>query len=335
MEKKKIVIGVDGGSTKTAVRVADLDGVTLATATYQGGGTNLHAAGNKDAVVRVLNQAIDDALRRIPAVRRERSRPEDYDIVAACVGTAGLDQPDDAELHRSVFVQCRSLRGISLNVVSDVAIIADCGTAPVRVCLIAGTGSNCYAARFDQDGQPLNEAYVGGLDLTVADDGSAAWVAHEAFREAVYAVTARDRPTQLGIALCRRFDIDPNGPNDWRRLKGVRGRLTKRQLAALSADIIAPLADRGDRVAMEIFHEAGVRLARMASGALKRLGTPRTRKTERREALLVGGMWENAFVQKTFTRCMQRTTDIRLVRVHDPTVGAIRIALRRAKRSIG
>ena len=81
-----VVIGVDGGGTKTDVLIADCSGVVVAT--VQTAGTN-HEAIGLDHMTAVLEGAIEEALAIAGSTRDE--------VGATVFGLAGVDWPSDVE----------------------------------------------------------------------------------------------------------------------------------------------------------------------------------------------------------------------------------------------
>jgi N-acetylglucosamine kinase-like BadF-type ATPase len=82
------VLGIDAGGTKTVCQLADERGEVIAEA--RGSGANLRAVGQFE-VERVFRRLIDDVLAHRDA------RPQ-----AVCVGIAGADRDDDADVVREM-----------------------------------------------------------------------------------------------------------------------------------------------------------------------------------------------------------------------------------------
>lgn len=124
-----VVVGVDGGATKTDVVVADLDGLELALAT--GGGANHESIGTT-RMAAVIGATLDDAL---SAAGRRRS-----DIVASVFGLAGVDWASDVGLVEEA-LEVLALPGERL-VVNDsrIALRAGC-SQPWGIVSSIGTGA--------------------------------------------------------------------------------------------------------------------------------------------------------------------------------------------------
>src|SRR5204863_5872110 len=87
------VLGIDAGGTKTICLLADERGVIHAEG--HGPGANLHAAGEL-AVEKVLHEVMEEAI----GDRAINSRPIVPDAI--CLGIAGVDRPDEAQLVRAI-----------------------------------------------------------------------------------------------------------------------------------------------------------------------------------------------------------------------------------------
>ncbi len=130
MKKKKYIVGIDGGGTKTACMMVNLEDDS--TACCVTGGSNhqiVGLSGTKDSISR----AIDLACSELNATREE--------IAFVFLGMAGADFPDDFALLRSGL---REVFGdIPFEVVNDIWIVfsstAQTDWGAVSIC---GTGSN-------------------------------------------------------------------------------------------------------------------------------------------------------------------------------------------------
>lgn len=286
------VIGIDGGSTSLrAVLLAGGEARRFQAV----GGTNLHEDSEEVVVERL--HAVHAAL-----------GPADH----VCVGSAGIDAPGDRERFTAVFT--RAFPGAVIEVVSDVEIIAACCDAAVRVCLIAGTGSNLYAVG------PAGAAWVGGLDLPLTDWGSAAWIGEAALRRALREAGGM-APVAIGPWLLPAVGL--RWPEDWRALKTVRAAMHKAELAAL-ARAVAARADLGCPVSIGLLERAGDELADAVEGALARVDPGGTEAT----LLTVGAVVNaNPFVRARVVDRFVRLRPAGTVLTADAAMGAARRAL--------
>lgn len=240
-----LIVGVDAGGTKTVGVVADESSRILRSA--RGGGANLHVHGEL-AVEKVLAHLLDELC--------PDERPE-----ALCLGMAGVDRPGEDALVRSLLRRL-GFRGNAV-VVND-AVIALAAGAPDRVgvVVIAGTGSIAYG--IDRHGKT---ARAGGLGPTLADEGSAGWIGHQALLAAVRAAEGRGEPTGLQEALFSSLGV--HSLSDLPSM-AYGGGLTRERLADLAPTVIG-VAQQGDAVASAILDRASAELASAARSVAGRL----------------------------------------------------------------
>src|SRR4030095_11482985 len=124
------VLGIDAGGTKTVCQLADQDGTVIAEA--RGAGANLKSVGHF-GVERVFRGLVDDVLAH-----------RDVHPDAICVGIAGADREDDADVGRDI--TRRAGHDVPTVVVNDalVALVAGVGELAAGVVIVAGTGSIAY-----------------------------------------------------------------------------------------------------------------------------------------------------------------------------------------------
>ena len=229
MMMEQLVIGVDGGGTKTLAWVAGEDGLPLGEATGPASavipGAERHSAEVIAGVVRAALRAAD----------REHARPR-----ALCAGLAGVGR----ETQRSAVLSALE----EMNLAEDVAVRADAAVAMddafgegPGILLIAGTGSVAFAR-----GPTGTEARAGGWGPVCGDEGSGAWIGRRALSVVTAASDGREPETALTGALLTVAEVnDVDGLVPW------AARATPGQLATL-APVVVAVADAGDRRANAI-----------------------------------------------------------------------------------
>lgn len=274
---QRVWVGLDGGSSSLRAAWVDSSGRQLHQSWWVGG-TNLHEHDAHD-----VRQRIADAVFEGVGVLGGPGRVK---VAGARLGTAGIDTPADRVFFSETLgrLHLDDLGAVDLDVCSDVEIIAGCGCAPVRVSVIAGTGSNCLAGRYE-GGELVGEAvWIGGLDLPLSDWGSAAWLGERALVAALRAANGIDPPGALAAAVFERLRLP--FPGGWRQLKPARQHMRKDELAAL-ARAVDTAAEAGDPAATALLDEAGHLTAEIVDAALGRLAP---RDDEDIEVLCVGGV---------------------------------------------
>ncbi|HVV24800.1 MAG TPA: BadF/BadG/BcrA/BcrD ATPase family protein [Pseudonocardiaceae bacterium] len=183
----KVVVGVDAGGTKAAVRVETLDGVPRADVEYPAEGWEA--------------SPVDTAAAWL-AERVHRAVPAGDSVVALGVGAQGCDTA----------AHCTALGaalGAALDapaaVVNDAALLVPAAGLRAGIGLIAGTGS--IAVGTDAGGDVL---FAGGWGWVLGDEGSAPALVREA---TIAVLDAHDRGTgDDGLASCLMDHFGVTGP---------------------------------------------------------------------------------------------------------------------------
>jgi N-acetylglucosamine kinase-like BadF-type ATPase len=261
---RQLVLGIDGGGSKTRAVVADgaeVLGEGLA------GPSNPLRVGVSEAA-----GAIRDAADRACAEAGVRR----VEIVAAEVGLAGVKRADIRERMRAALAE---LGVKTLEVVTD-AEIALYGATEGKpgLVIIAGTGSICcgISARG-------RRACAGGWGPVVGDEGSGSWIARRALQAVAHASDGRGPKTALSEAACEYFNVAR--PEDLSTAVYAPN-VTNTRIAGYSRRVVLA-AKRRDAVAREIVEEAGMELARAAVAVIRKLRMER----ERFQVAYVGGVF--------------------------------------------
>jgi glucosamine kinase len=180
-----IVVGVDGGATKTRVIVADETGAELATVS---GTASAVRPGAAEHSAEVIARLVGEAL---AACDREGEAP-----AALCVGVAGVGR--DAEY--SAFFKALTEQQIAdeLVVLPDAVVaLTDAFGEESGILLIGGTGSMCYGR-----GPTGKMARCGGWGPICGDEGSGQWIGRRALSVITAAADGREPETALlGVIL--------------------------------------------------------------------------------------------------------------------------------------
>ncbi len=241
------VLGIDAGGTKTVCLLADSRGRIVAE--RRGPGANLHAAGEL-AVEKVLHEVMEQAIgdRRITPA-------------AICLGIAGVDREDEAQLVRAIMR--RIGRKSRVLVVNDALIALVAGARDDSgIVVIAGTGSIVYGRNAAGEA-----ARAGGWGHMIGDEGSGYWIGREALAAVMRAGDGRGPGTALGAQILEHF-----GVADVSRLPGiVYDREMPRMSVAALGPIVQTAASGGDAVALRILERAADELVLGAQSVAARL----------------------------------------------------------------
>ncbi len=250
----QLLLGVDGGASKTRALLATLDGDVLGAGTA--GPSNYQSVG-LEAAVEALRQAVHEAF------ATAQLRPGQHEVVAACFGLAGVDRPRDRErLLRRLAEEGFARR---LEVVNDCLLVLAAGCPEGwGIALISGTGSICCGRA--PDGRT---ARAGGWGPLFGDEGSGFAIASRALRLAAQTADGRsDAPTLLRAALeCWNLDTpDALIEAIYQHQGGRPDKVTR------LAQYVLALAEAGDPAAREVLEEAARDLAAHVTTIARRLG---------------------------------------------------------------
>ncbi len=246
-----LILGIDGGGSKTLALVADPDGTIL--------GRGTAASSNYQSVGFPAAKAAVDAA--IAAALADANRDPASSFAAACLGFAGVDRPADYAFWEE-WLHARQLAE-RLLVVNDARLLLAAGTPEGwGVALICGTGSICYGRT--RDG---TTARAGGWGYLLGDEGSGYTIAVEALRLAVRTADERADAHALLAAL-----LDECGFEEPRVLiKYVyRPGITRADIAAL-APRVAAIAEAGDTHAQAILDRAAAELGDLIRTVTRKL----------------------------------------------------------------
>ena len=274
-----LVLGIDGGGTKTRVAIADAGRVVA------------HVECGSIKRLRVGAEVAEENLRL--ALKDIFAETGKVEIAAVCVGVASASMPGVAEWIIEVFKDFGVMR---VEVVGDEVIALDAALkGGAGILQIAGTGSNCigrtadgaresaggWSSRLGDEVIALDAAFKGGAGILqiagtgsncigrtadgaresaggwssrLGDEGSGYWIGLHSIRRAL---AAHDREEPCGIleAVGKAW-----GVTEIDELVNIGDGTPHPDFAALSP-IINELAESGDKVALGVLNQAAEDLA--------------------------------------------------------------------------
>lgn len=218
-----IVIGIDGGGSKTHAIVADEHGTPIAETVGPGSAVR---PGQIDASADVIAGVVRDVL---ASCEMTHVTPR-----VLCVGVAGVGR----EAERQALWQALVSRELAEDIVihSDFAVALDdaFGEGP-GVLLISGTGSVAFGR------SPAGAtARCGGWGPVCGDEGSGAWIGRRALSVVTGAADGREPETALTGAILTAAQL-----NETADLVGWAAQATPAVLATL-APVVLSVAESGD-----------------------------------------------------------------------------------------
>ncbi len=228
-----LVIGIDGGGTRTRVAIADAGRIVA------------HAENGSIKRLRVGAEAAENHLRL--ALNDVFAQAGRAPIASACVGVASASMPGVTEWITAVFNDFGVTR---IEVVGDEVIALDAAfKGGAGILQIAGTGSNCVGRTADG----VRET-AGGWSSRLGDEGSGYWIGLHAVRRALAAYD-REEPCGILDAVEKAW-----GAKGIEELVNIGDGTPQPDYAALCPQI-NELAEAGDKVALDVLNQAAEDLA--------------------------------------------------------------------------
>jgi N-acetylglucosamine kinase-like BadF-type ATPase len=307
MRPDQLILGIDGGGSKTVAWLARCDpgGSPSIIGRGSAGPANIQSVGTA-AVLEHLDSAIAASF-QYAGVERDQ-------VAAAVLGLAGSSREENQRALTAWADARRVAR--RFEIVSDaLPVLAAASPECWGVALISGTGS--FAFGRDRAGAA---ARAGGWGFLFGDEGSGYWIALAALRAAVRAADGRGPETQLTELLLERLGIRAAEE----LVSAVYPNAADRAWIASMADLVIAADERADGVARGILDGAASELASMVAAVARRLnfgGHPFPL------GLAGGVLIRGGLRERLETRLHQR--DLRLsgvCAVPEPVAGAVQLA---------
>ena len=195
MAKKQFVIGMDGGATKTAAMLCDLNGNVLVEET--GGPSNPQIVGF---------EKVGELIVSLTAELCDRAGCRTTDVVSLVAGLAGAGRDGDKDNVRTAVANETKMRKVQIGYVeieTDGRIALE-GAFKGRpgVIVIAGTGS--FALAKDHRGTTHR---AGGWGRILGDEGSGYAIGRDGLNAVTKFLDGRGRPTLLTTLIDHRFGL--------------------------------------------------------------------------------------------------------------------------------
>ena len=300
-----IVIGIDGGGSKTRAIVADESGKTIVS--VEGPGSAVRP-GQAEASADVVCALVKDAL---AAADMTHVMPK-----VVCVGVAGVGR----EHERQAFWQALQSREVAEDVIvhADATVALDdaFGDGP-GILLIAGTGSVAFGR------SPAGQfGRCGGWGPVIGDEGGGAWIGRRALSVVTAATDGREPETALTGAILTAAQV-----NDPTELIAWAAGATPATLATL-APAVLQVAAGGDLRANSVLSMAVEELALHVRALARQLFVDERAATL--VALAGGLLGPRSMLRKRLEQRLKSVVPGATVKAGevDPARGAVRGALR-------
>ncbi|MEO7652558.1 MAG: BadF/BadG/BcrA/BcrD ATPase family protein [Bryobacteraceae bacterium] len=298
-----LFLGVDGGQSTTTALIGDDTGRILGWG-YGGPCNHVGASEGRPKLIHAVTDCVEQACQMAGV----DPRVIHYD--AACFGMSG--GPEDKHA-----ILAEILHAERLIVTHDGMIALSGATAgEPGVIVIAGTGSFVYAR-----GPSGDTVRAGGWGYVFGDEGSGFDIARQALRAALRMEEGWGPENSLRHRLLTAAGVgDAN-----ELLHRFYTSEYPRPRVARFAKIVDEAAREGDRVALDILHNAAQQLAVLVAAARRQLW----RDGDPVLVAHIGGVFRSEVVMGRFRMLVEMEDGIRCIKpVHNPAAGALLEAYR-------
>ncbi len=300
-----LVIGVDGGGSKTLAVLAESSGRELGRGLA--GGCNYQVVGEEAARATILA-----AIR----IAFERAGLPFKTVAGICMGLAGVGRPVDQGWVEDFVREEGLARRLAL--AHDGQLLLWAGTPQGwGVGIVSGTGSIAYGR--SPDGR---EARAGGWGYLLGDEGSGYAIGRAALQAVAQAEDERGPATTLTARILAQWKLEQTWDLVGQVYRG--GKQGRVEIAAL-AEMVLEEAANGDEVAQAIETHAARELVFQAATVVRRLGF-----SEAVPCALGGGVLTHSdrLVELLVKTAGAEGVELQPVeRVTEPVRGAVRLAI--------
>lgn len=301
------VIGIDGGATKTLLKISDLQGNLLSVC--EGSPSNINSM-SKDDIICNLTNVIENGISKIGESKA--------DCRAICLGTAGAGRDEEKNILKEI-IKNIGFQGCDKIIVADDAITAlYAGNGEGKgIVLISGTGSICYGR--NDKGELCR---CGGWGHIIGDEGSGYYIGLRALNLIMKSFDGRERETLLTPIILKHIEL--NKPEDiinyvYRSGKG------KKEIASL-AKCVDEAYLQGDSLAEEILEDASTQLYLCTETVVEKLGF-----SKKPVKIIINGsvITKNKYINEKYSHMIRKHYPLAEVRTmeNDSAWGAVLIAL--------
>ena len=307
-----LILGVDGGGTKTIAQITDLSGQLLAES--KSGSSNYKSIGMEDAKINI-NSAV------LGAVRNLKTSSNIF-FKSSCFGISGNDSREDKNIYYKIIFNNKIKHYLNPSktiICNDTRIGLAAGSDSKNgVMIICGTGSNCFG--INEEGK---EANVNGWDYILGDEGSGYEIGIRALKALMKAYDGRGSATLLSKTILEDLGIkDVRGLIGW----AYKDSFSKDRIAAI-AKTVCRTAEMGDKISIEILEGEAIETVNSVTVAASKLNLAE----KEFDLVFVGNVFK---CEKYFKSVLMKKLKDKFPKINfkplarGPVEGAIKLALK-------
>jgi N-acetylglucosamine kinase-like BadF-type ATPase len=296
-------VGIDGGGTKTFIRIMNEKEETIDT--HVTTGSNISSIGY-DKTEEVIKNGINKIL--------SRNQLSIKSCKGLCIGAAGVDREKEKEEFESIF---RKIGFESVQVMNDTQIVLKTVTDENKgIVVIAGTGSIVLGIKNNK------KVRAGGWGYKLGDEGSAYWIGMLGIKAVLDAYDQVSIPTDLTKKILSHFELEK--VEDFIELF-YKNTINKNKIAEVSK-IIDAAALIGDVVAIRILESSSHALGKQVIAVYRQLFDSESGKIPvilNGSVLLNSSIFFKAFVN--YLKSKRKNLELQPIN-RDPSFGACKLA---------
>ncbi len=308
MSKPLLVLGADGGGTKSHGLVADDQGVILGS--YQVGGSNPNVVGFKAAA---------DALSLLIIRCCESARVKAEELASVVLGLAGVGRAEDASrMVEEVNARLAHYgeRPLSIAIETDARVALEGAfDGGAGIVIIAGTGSIVFGKT--SRGEVLR---VGGWGRTLGDEGSGYYIGREALTAVTHDMDNRGYAGSLKNTFAKKFK--------WNTRDDIIEAVYRDSFDIPSlAPLVMQAAENNDLVSQKILDRAASLLVEQVDTLVKQMAM-----TDKVQAVMLGGLMQSGsiYADAVQMKILRSLPQIEIITPkQSPAHGAVLMAIQR------
>lgn len=307
---KRYILGIDGGGTRTTACLADLEGRIVQE--YLTGSSNYKSVG--------INNVRDNINNAVLGVINKSGEEDKIIIESACFGIAGNDTDNDLAIYKKIIFNKRLdafLDPRKTKICNDSRIGLEAGSiSENRIMIICGTGSNCFGInRFGK------EAYAGGWDYILGDEGSGYDIAIKALRAVMKSYDGSGKKTILNKKILKYLGLN----SELEIVEWIYKKDISKEIISDIARVVCSSSNLGDLISQKILVEAATEIEIIISTVVEKLKI----SNKDFDLVLVGSVFEckKYFKEVLLNRLKKRFKGISFKKLtKKPVLGAIILA---------